>query len=187
VATPNLCSHAHTYTSSHTHTTRISKRKRDRGTHTTLAKWGSVSRKIKRIIKKFSAGVDKEDARGVHHPYDNSFVITMELANFATKRVLIDNGSLADILYLSAFQQTKIWRDKQRLIDTVRCRVGHLFFFKGSFVFSNIFRVWNRGTRSRHLVYWFKNHKYGFMHKRTSLELGPELKYILGKKYKIAQ
>jgi hypothetical protein len=59
VATPNLCSHAHTYTSSHTHTTRISKRKRDRGTHTTLAKWGSVSRKIKRINKeKFSAGVD---------------------------------------------------------------------------------------------------------------------------------
>jgi hypothetical protein len=37
-----------TYTSSHTHTTRISKRKRDRGTHTTLAKWGSVSRKIEK-------------------------------------------------------------------------------------------------------------------------------------------
>ncbi len=31
----------------------------------------------------------------------------------------------------------------------VRCRVGHLFFFKGSFVFSNLFRVRNRGTRSR--------------------------------------
>jgi hypothetical protein len=51
VATPNLCSHAHTYTSSHTHTTRISKRKRDRGTHTTLAKWGSVSRKINKKKK----------------------------------------------------------------------------------------------------------------------------------------
>jgi hypothetical protein len=61
VATPNLCLHAHTYTSSHTHTTHISKRKRDRGTHTTLAKWGSVSRKIKKEIlnlEGFSAGVD---------------------------------------------------------------------------------------------------------------------------------
>jgi hypothetical protein len=63
----------------------------------------------------------------------------------------------------------------------VRCRVGHLFFFKGSFVFSNLFRVRNRGTRSRHLVYRSKNHKYDFMHKRTSLKLGPELRYILGR------
>ena len=62
----------------------------------------------------------------------------------------------------------------------MRCRVGHLFFFKGSFVFSNLFRVRNRGTRSRHLVYRSKNHKYDFMHKRTSLKLGLELRYILG-------
>ena len=49
----------------------------------------------------------------------------------------------------------------------------------GSFIFSNLFMVRNRGTRSCHLVYWSKNHKYDFMHKRTSLELGPELRYIL--------
>ena len=66
------------------------------------------------------------------------------------------------------------------LCDSVRCCVGHLFFFK-SFVFSNLFRVRNRGTRRRHLVYWSKNHKYDFMHKRTSLELGLELRYVLGR------
>jgi hypothetical protein len=64
-------------------------------------------------------------------------------------------------------------------LGLVRCRVGHLFFFKGLFVFSNLFGVRNRGTRSRHLVYWSKNHKYDFMHKMTSLELGLELRYIL--------
>jgi hypothetical protein len=63
----------------------------------------------------------------------------------------------------------------------MRCRVGHHFFIKGSFVFSNLFRVRNIGTRSRHLVYRSKNHQYDFMHKRTSLELGPELRYVLGR------
>ena len=61
----------------------------------------------------------------------------------------------------------------------VRCRVGHLFFFKGSFVFSNLFRVRNRGIRGCHLVYRSKYHQYDFMHKRISLELGPELRYVL--------
>ena len=28
------------------------------------------------------------------------------------------------------------------------------------------------------MVYRSKNHKYDFMHKRTSLELGPELRYV---------
>ena len=59
VATPNLCSHAHTYTSSHTHTTRISKRKRDKRSHTTLAKWGSVSRKNKNLNKNKRIRLDK--------------------------------------------------------------------------------------------------------------------------------
>jgi hypothetical protein len=48
-------------------------------------------------------------------------------------------------------------------------------------VLSNLFRVRNRGTRSRHLVYSSKNHKYDFIHKKTSLELGPKLGYVLGR------
>ena len=51
----------------------------------------------------------------------------------------------------------------------------------GSFVLFNLFRVGSRKIRSRHLVYRFKNHKYDFMHKRTSLELGLELKYVLAR------
>jgi hypothetical protein len=73
------------------------------------------------------------------------------------------------------------FKNNQVIAEVMLCRVGHLFFFKRSFVFSNLFRVRNRGIRSRYLVYWSKNHKYDFMHKRTSLELGPELRCVLGR------
>ncbi|XP_023908356.1 uncharacterized protein LOC112020038 [Quercus suber] len=53
-----------------------------------------------------------EDARGIHHPHDDAIVITLVIANYTTKRVLIDNGSSADILYYPAFQQMKVRRDQ---------------------------------------------------------------------------
>ena len=46
-----------------------------------------------------------EDARRLHHPYDNANVITLAIANYTTRRALIDSGSSADILYYPAFQQ----------------------------------------------------------------------------------
>ena len=67
---------------------------------------------------------------------------------------------------------------KEVVVETVRYRVVTSW---GSFVLLNIFRVVSRVTRSRYLVYRSKNHKYDFMHKRTSLELGSELRYILGR------
>ena len=51
--------------------------------------------------------IDK-DARRVHHPHDDMIVITLLIANYITKRVLIDNGSSADILYYPAFQQMSL-------------------------------------------------------------------------------
>lgn len=36
----------------------------------------------------------------------------MVIANYRTKRILIDNGSSADILYLSAFEHMEIGKDK---------------------------------------------------------------------------
>ena len=44
----------------------------------------------------------EEDAERVHHPYDDAIVITLLIANYTTKRVLMDNGSSADILYYPA-------------------------------------------------------------------------------------
>ena len=49
-----------------------------------------------------------ENDRRLHHPHDDAIVITLAIANYTTRRVLIDNGSSADILYYPAFQQIRI-------------------------------------------------------------------------------
>ena len=55
----------------------------------------------------------EEDARGVKQPHDDPLVILIMIEGFNTKRVLVDNGSSTDIIYLSAFQQLKL--DQRRL------------------------------------------------------------------------
>ena len=50
----------------------------------------------------------EEDAQGVKQPHDDPLVIMLMIKGFNTRRILIDNGSLADIIYLSAFQQLKV-------------------------------------------------------------------------------
>ena len=44
-----------------------------------------------------------EDVSRLHHPYDDAIVITLTIANYTTRRVLIDNESSVDTLYYSAF------------------------------------------------------------------------------------
>ena len=45
----------------------------------------------------------KEDARGVKQPHDDPLVIMIMIEGFNTRRVLVDNGSSTDIIYLPAF------------------------------------------------------------------------------------
>ena len=45
-----------------------------------------------------------EDVRQLHRPHDDAIVITLTIANYTTRRMLIDNGSSANILYYPAFQ-----------------------------------------------------------------------------------
>ncbi|XP_075637010.1 uncharacterized protein LOC142609323 [Castanea sativa] len=58
-----------------------------------------------------------EDAKRVHHPYDNAIVITLLVADYKTRRVLVDNGSSADILYYLAFQQMRLGQDQLHLVN----------------------------------------------------------------------
>ena len=44
------------------------------------------------------------DARGVKQPHNDPVVRMLNIEGFNTKRTLMDNGSSADIIYLSAFQ-----------------------------------------------------------------------------------
>ncbi|XP_030969633.1 uncharacterized protein LOC115989899 [Quercus lobata] len=55
-----------------------------------------------------------EDAERIHHPHDDAIVITLLIADYTTRRVLVDNGSSADILYYPAFQQMRLGRDQLR-------------------------------------------------------------------------
>ena len=52
-----------------------------------------------------------EDARRLHHPHEEVIFITLTIANYTTRRVLIDNGSSANILYYLAFQRIRISKE----------------------------------------------------------------------------
>ena len=56
---------------------------------------------------------NETDARGVKQPHNDPLVIMLNIEGFNTKRILTDNGSSADIIYLPAFQQLKL--DPRRL------------------------------------------------------------------------
>ena len=59
----------------------------------------------------------EEDARRVHHPHNNALVINLTIVDFNTRWVLVDNGSLTDILYYPAFQQMRIGRERLTPVD----------------------------------------------------------------------
>ena len=61
-------------------------------------------------------GFLEEDARRLHQPHDNAFVVSIRVGDYNVHRVLVVNGSSADILYYPAFQQMGI--DRVRLIPT---------------------------------------------------------------------
>ena len=52
-----------------------------------------------------------KDAERIHHPHDDAIVITLLIADYTTRKMLVDNGSSADILYYPAFQQMRLGRD----------------------------------------------------------------------------
>ncbi|XP_075644249.1 uncharacterized protein LOC142615385 [Castanea sativa] len=61
---------------------------------------------------------NEEDAQGVRQPHNDPLVITLTIEGFNTKRILIDNGSSADIMYLPAFQQLKLDPKRLRPFDS---------------------------------------------------------------------
>ena len=53
---------------------------------------------------------NNDDLRVLHLPHDDALIISVVIANFNVQRILIDNGSSADILFVSAFDKIKIGR-----------------------------------------------------------------------------
>ena len=67
-------------------------------------------------------GLSEEDARRLHHPYDDALVVSIRVGDYNVHWMLVDNGNSADILYYPAFQQMGI--DRARLIPTNAPLVG---------------------------------------------------------------
>ena len=62
---------------------------------------------------------------GCQHPHDDPLVIRAVMANKTIHRVLVDNGSSADIIFLSAFDKMGIIRERLEQVNT------HLRGFSG--------------------------------------------------------
>ena len=59
-----------------------------------------------------------EDASRIHHPHNDAIVITLIIADYLTRRVLVDNRSSTNILYYPTFQQMNLERDQLRPVHS---------------------------------------------------------------------
>ena len=57
------------------------------------------------------------DMEGCQHPYEDPLVIKTIVANKTVHRVLVDNGSSADIIFASTFDKMGIGREKLELVN----------------------------------------------------------------------
>ena len=58
------------------------------------------------------------DLEGCQHPHDDLLVIRVVVTNKTIHRVLVDNGSSADIIFAAAFDKMGIGREKLELVST---------------------------------------------------------------------
>jgi hypothetical protein len=63
-----------------------------------------------------------KDEEGVCYPHDDALVVTLMIGNYNIHRVLVDNGSSADILFLPAFEKMNI--EKRRVAPAPTPLVG---------------------------------------------------------------
>ncbi|XP_042958056.1 uncharacterized protein LOC122293571 [Carya illinoinensis] len=61
---------------------------------------------------------EETDREGVLYPYDDALVITLVIANYTNRRVLVDNGSSIDIMFWEAFVKMGIDVSKLRVSPT---------------------------------------------------------------------
>ena len=55
----------------------------------------------------------KRDAKGIRQPHEDPLILMLAIEGFNTRRVLVDNESSLDIMYMMAYQQLRL--DPKRL------------------------------------------------------------------------
>ena len=80
--------------------------KKARKTYLRMVQNVQLTGTVPRIARRESPiiGFSEKDARRLHHPHDDALVVSIRIEYYNMHRVLVDNGSLADILYYPAFQ-----------------------------------------------------------------------------------
>ena len=55
-------------------------------------------------VGRLTISFGEEDLEGTIQPHDNALVVTARISGFLVKRVMIDQGSGADVMYLDLFK-----------------------------------------------------------------------------------
>ena len=66
------------------------------------AKGESPEKRMK--VGRLTISFDEEDLEGTIQPHDDALVVTARISGFLVKRVMIDQGSGADVMYLDLFE-----------------------------------------------------------------------------------
>ena len=80
--------------------------KKARKTYLRMVQNVQLTNSVPKIARRESSivGFSKEDERRLHHPHDDALVVNIRVGDYNVHRVLVDNGSSADILYYPAVQ-----------------------------------------------------------------------------------
>ena len=92
--------------------------KKARKTYLRIVQNVQLASSVPKIARRESPiiGFSEEDARCLHHPHDDALIVSVRVGDYNVHRMLVDNGSSADILCYPAFQQMGI--NRARLIPT---------------------------------------------------------------------
>ena len=79
--------------------------KKARKTYLRMVQNVQLTGSVPKIARRESPIIEfsEEDAKRLHHLHDNVLVISIRIEDYNMHRVLVDNGSSADILYYPAF------------------------------------------------------------------------------------
>ena len=98
--------------------------KKARKTYLRMVQNVQTTGSVPKIARRESSiiGFSEDDARRLYHSHDDALVVSLRVGDYNVHRMLVDNGSSADILYYPAFQQMGI--NRARLTPTYTPLVG---------------------------------------------------------------
>ncbi|XP_030939540.1 uncharacterized protein LOC115964345 [Quercus lobata] len=76
----------------------------------------SLEKRMK--VGQLAISFDKEDLEGTIQPHDNALVVTACISGFLVKRVMIDQGSGADVMYPDLFEGLRLKNQDLMKYDT---------------------------------------------------------------------